>query len=615
MSYRFLKGFSSGSIFGFRGQTVLVALSMLGTFAVQGGQARAASAPVDFTCSSKVACLTWVTATGYQDQTQEKADEAKGEKSASEDGTEDFEKATELKVSAKQLRDLDKVVQLCESALEKGLDKDSEKFCRKMLLDTLMEYSRQMSTRILVPNRDGRWQFLRRESLKRLEQAVKIDDKLVEAWILIAKLNVLENGDRTQGMEAIDKVIDLAADDKRQLSEALLVRAGYAENDEDRLEDLNQAVEVDVQNVEALRTRGLYFYLKEENDKAISDFQKLVDLDKEDANSRLLLIEVFNRVDRFDDALKQLEDFPTKAGDIRPTLLKSQVYFSKKDYEKSLENAEVALKSDKDNLQAINLKILSLLQLERYEDASKEADDLVKRAPGLPQAYWLRSIALSSMDKFDEAITDLQLLVENVPDNPTFKLQLGNLYNASDRPRLALKLFDQLYEEDPEIEGILRSRGDAYLAIGKHKEAISDYEKELARDPEDSGTLNNLAWVLSTTPMDDLRDGKRAVELALKSCELTKYEQPHILSTLASSYAEAGDFDKARQWIEKALKRAEETKSKNLDDIKKELEFYKKDQPWRELEEKEDIPLKSGKDLKLGKDDKDKKSSDSDDDF
>jgi hypothetical protein len=33
--------------------------------------------------------------------------------------------------------------------------------------------------------------------------------------------------------------------------------------------------------------------------------------------------------------------------------------------------------------------------------------------------------------------------------------------------------------------------------------------------------LNNLAWVLCTSPEDKLRDGKRAVELAAKACELT----------------------------------------------------------------------------------------------
>lgn len=548
------------------------------------------------------------------DKSKAQDEAAAQEEAAAEDGAADFEKATALKISANRLRDLDKVVQLCESALKKGLDADSEKFCRQMMLDSLMEYANQMSARILAPARDANWQFMRQEALKRLEKAVAAKDDLRAAWLLIAKLNVLERGDRAAGLNAVAKLIDLAADDKRQLSETLLVRAGYAENDEDRLEDLNQAVEVDPTHVEALRTRGLYFYLKDESEKAVADFRKLLEVDSSDVASGILLAESLIQTKDYDEALKLLDEMQAEPGDDRITLLKAQVYFSQENYDKSLENATKALENNEDNLQAINLKILSLLQLDRFEEASQEANDLVRRAPGLPQAYWLRSIALSSMDKFDEAIADLKILVDNVPENPLYRLQLGNLYNASDRPRRAIEVYDDLISEVPELEGLYRSRGDAYLAIGKHKEAIADYEKELKQSPEDSGTLNNLAWVLSTSPEDDLRDGQKAIELATKSCELTEFKQPHILSTLASSYAEAGDFAKALEWIEKALKLAEETNSKNLEDIKKELEAYKKNEKWREKEDTAEAPLSSDDGGSL-KDKKKAESKSEDDDF
>ena len=62
----------------------------------------------------------------------------------------------------------------------------------------------------------------------------------------------------------------------------------------------------------------------------------------------------------------------------------------------------------------------------------------------------------------------------------------------------------------------------------------------------DEGLLNNLAWVLATSPDDKLRDGKRAIELATKAAEVSNYETPHVLSTLAAAYAETGDFEKAK---------------------------------------------------------------------
>jgi len=161
----------------------------------------------------------------------------------------------------------------------------------------------------------------------------------------------------------------------------------------------------------------------------------------------------------------------------------------------------------------------------------------------------------------------------------------------------------------------LRSRGNAYLSTGEHEFAIEDYEEALdlgdqieemqASLPDndfeyspDDGVLNNLAWVLATSTSDDLRDGKRAIELATLACEVTDYKAPHILSTLASGYAEDGDFDKAIQWIEKGLevnsKRVvselvpEEEIERQKKSLQKELKQYRKKLPWRENQAEED---------------------------
>ena len=139
-------------------------------------------------------------------------------------------------------------------------------------------------------------------------------------------------------------------------------------------------------------------------------------------------------------------------------------------------------------------------------------------------------------------------------------------------------------------------RGDALLGVGKHAEAIADYDAALKFQPDESGVLNNLAWVLATSPQDALRDGQRALKLATTACEVTKYEAPHILSTLAAAYAETGDFPTAIEWSTKAvalagqqLKAVEqegndlEELKEQLDQLEKELAEYQQSKPWGEL--------------------------------
>jgi hypothetical protein len=99
--------------------------------------------------------------------------------------------------------------------------------------------------------------------------------------------------------------------------------------------------------------------------------------------------------------------------------------------------------------------------------------------------------------------------------------------------------------------------------------------------------LNNLAWLLATSPGDDARDGKRAVELATKDCEVTEWEEAHIISTLADAYAEIGDFDNARTYSKQAVE--DGTGSEQVtEQLAAELESYEAAAPWRERQTMEE---------------------------
>ena len=106
--------------------------------------------------------------------------------------------------------------------------------------------------------------------------------------------------------------------------------------------------------------------------------------------------------------------------------------------------------------------------------------------------------------------------------------------------------------------------------------------------------LNNLAWVLATSPDDPVRNAKRSLECGLKASELTKYEKPHILSTLAAGYAESGDWETAIKWSSKAVELG--VGEEDVDgQLKKELEGYKQKKPWREKQEIEENTKPLGK--------------------
>ena len=118
---------------------------------------------------------------------------------------------------------------------------------------------------------------------------------------------------------------------------------------------------------------------------------------------------------------------------------------------------------------------------------------------------------------------------------------------------------------------------------GDVRAGIEQWEISLQIDPNDGNALNNLAWVLATYPADAIRDGKLAVELAVKATTLPSGDAPIVLRTLAAAYAESGDFSKA---IDTAQHAADLATAQNntslLATLRHEIELYQACAPYRE---------------------------------
>jgi len=80
----------------------------------------------------------------------------------------------------------------------------------------------------------------------------------------------------------------------------------------------------------------------------------------------------------------------------------------------------------------------------------------------------------------------------------------------------------------------------------RQSEAVyQQYDQLLAENPDDVATLNNLAWVLVTTPDLSRRNPKRAVQLAQKAVELSGGRVASTFDTLAHAYFYNGELEKA----------------------------------------------------------------------
>jgi hypothetical protein len=124
---------------------------------------------------------------------------------------------------------------------------------------------------------------------------------------------------------------------------------------------------------------------------------------------------------------------------------------------------------------------------------------------------------------------------------------------------------------------------DVLVDQGRIPEAMEQYRIILQQHPNLPPALNNLAWLLATDDDPKLRNGTEAVRLAERACDLTHYQAPAFVGTLAAAYAEAGRFDDAVKTEEMVITLANTARATKLSEKNRQLlELYRAGRPYHE---------------------------------
>lgn len=504
------------------------------------------------------------------------------------DGQADLDKATQLKLTARDGKQINDVIQLLASAMKKGLDEENNAFAKQMLASTLMERGQGLASILLQqplpdPAEDPRWLQLRLIALSDLASAVELDPAELEAWLLIGRLQLLPAGDKTAAVSAFTKIIDADNAEDKLKAEAYVRRAVAQEDENARLADLSGAVEALPEQIEYRLLRARQQFSAESYDEALADIDKAIEIEPDNYAAHELRALVLRGMDRTEQALEALERASElKADSAMPYLQRGELFGQLGNFEQAIAEATKAIDLDDSSPLGYLLRADLYLRNEQFEEALADAEKLLELNPGLVSAIWLKARAYDGMDSTRKALEQLEQLAEALPGQAEIELQIGLYALKLEMPRRAIAALDRAIEAESDNALLYRFRADSYLNIGEHSKAIADYEQAHQLAPEDSGVLNNLAWTLATSPDDAVRDGQRSVELATQACKLTDYQTAHILSTLAAAYAETGDFEQAKEWAQKAVELDDE---ENEEQISEELASYERGEPWRERQQ------------------------------
>ncbi|MEZ5329961.1 MAG: ASPIC/UnbV domain-containing protein [Verrucomicrobiales bacterium] len=117
----------------------------------------------------------------------------------------------------------------------------------------------------------------------------------------------------------------------------------------------------------------------------------------------------------------------------------------------------------------------------------------------------------------------------------------------------------QIFEQSPRAPKLLFSLAQALESKQRLREAELFYRRALAISPNYIDSLHRFASLLSRPASGEAKEkGTEAVVLAEKAAALTGFQNPHILQTLATAYANLENYPKAIGYAEAALLLARE---------------------------------------------------------
>ena len=506
---------------------------------------------------------------------------------AEEDGQELLNDAINAKLEIDEIDDFGRVLDLCKKAIDRGLDEGSTKFANDLYTGTLIDRAAMLTGAIVDADQpDPNWRRIRAFAMRDINEVVARDPSYGSVHLMMARLEALPGGNRERAKAAATKALELLGDDQLPRAQANLVLAALDDDPEKQLRFYDAAVELAPRDADVRRARGLHLLMQDEYERAREDLEVAVAEEPDDASLREAIGMACMMSEQFEAARaafdKAIELDPEAAG---PLLQRARVFAVEGERDKALADIDRAVDLAPRDQSARLLRARILQQAGQSERALADVESVLQQDAEMPAALELKGLIAAERQDYPEAIRSFRKLAAKNPDDPIVLSQLGTLYLAAKQPREAIRRFTKALEADGEAFAALRGRSDAEISIGDHVAAIADLEKAHTLKPDDTGVLNNLAWLLATSPNDAIRDAARAITLAEKACEATEWKEGHIISTLAAGHAEKGDFESAQKFSRKAID-ADTTAGGDVEDqLKNELANYEAGKPWRERQE------------------------------
>ncbi len=249
------------------------------------------------------------------------------------------------------------------------------------------------------------------------------------------------------------------------------------------------------------------------------------------------------------------------------------------DFEGQIEQYETGLaEKDEDfrNRELLRISLAagkSLLEAGKVSQGETVFRKVLDKYPENDEAKFGLAQVAAQQGKVDEAI-------ETCPQTAGKMFKLGRIFQKNNNVNGGIAAYQRTIELKDDHVNAYNSLALLYYRKQQFANAIEQFEIALKFEPGNIPVKRNLAGLFAYCPDISLRNGEKAVELAVQVCQTSEFSNPVHVNVLAAAYAQAGEFDKAIATSEKAIVLANQRDQSYLaSQFQKRLDLFKTGKP------------------------------------